>query len=808
MKKTPKWLIPAISIVVALAVGIAAVIFSGRFAPADRVETNIEAGTETTTLYGPSGYGDDDVVDLPADALPASPEVGTIEVSNPLPDDPDVTPLEDAVDRIAEGGAAGDDIPTIIEDESGAGAGAVEEPSTPAEDPCIAADDCPEGTVSGRIFALTAPPEYLLRARAFPDEAMCPVAPTGSVSLMVFMTRPSDITVTVERVDGGGRVGQYEGSTPFDVALIWNHLLPDAESVLDLPLLYLCFTMTDIEPGVLYRAIANGESQDGASTSTSTEFNGAGPTHHPTLSLEPVGDGAVVAYTEHRPDEQVAIRAWVMPADFTGTPDCFGTHAGETELDWTYRRSSDLTAEVIGNLLIPAENTKRHAVSFLVPEGSQIVFCATWHPGTEAPSWERVQSSYFDGAILRTTDYVLPRVTLVRVDLNPLLSIGITEVGVFGRTQEGMNCGGLRFDPENEVASLPAVICDLEGIGADFDLPSWGYRDNGFTGNIVISAELRNADGDGVTRRGTLNIGDMVCMGVCDSNPTTRYTVPLGSFGTILAGHATVLVSWEQGNTNGLVRPVVSDLPVRGEVIDGVLPWATPMMDTDERISYDRIDAATLSGVAALRLVTDRPVDYTVTLSGLRGEECSVGGAVLEATGRSEGETDVEISGLCLGHFYWATVRLVDEFGGSTTFSYNRGGVTQWYASLVSVPKVEVNLHYSYTADIPDDQAILPSSIIQLDGVLIPMPDRTCVSGTLADSGVITVPMTSHPVFKVDVAVSPVNTGDGVHCTHLGEDIISITNTTIVLDLVSLVNASGPTTIEFDGMVFVFTVLE
>ena len=808
----PKWLLPVISIVVALAVGVAAVIVSGRFVPADRVESNVETETTTTTLWGPSGYGDEDLTELPETALGTSPEVGTIEVSTGLPDDPGVTPLEDAVERIADGGAAGDAIPAPV-DETTPGAAAGDEPSEPAEDPCIAAGDCPDGTVMGRIFALVSPPEMVVRVRAFAPAELCRDTPAGGMSLLVFMSRPADIHVTVQQTAGGGAIQSFDRSTDPGLEATWNTALADAESDRDpLPLLYFCLPVTGLEPGTLYQAFATAEARDGTTVTDSTEFNGAGPTHHPTLSIEPIGDGAAVAYTENRPDEQVGIRAWILPDDYPYTPDCFGAALnGFTEIPWRYRDYGELTAAQTGDLLIPPDNTVRTAYGFPVPEGSTILFCAAWHPGSDAPSWERAQTSYADGAILRTTDYVLPKVTLVRVDPNPDLSAD--EITVYGRTQEGMQCGGFSFDPDQEASVLPHVVCELDGASIDFSAREWSFRDVGFTGNIVIPMRV-TADGEEHRSDETLNIGDQMCIGGCPSNPTTRYTIPLPevsgeSFGTI-----TLQVSWEQGASNGLVRPVVTDVPQRDGLealpADGVLDWATPMMDTDERMSYLRPDATTLSGVAGLHLVTDRPVDYEITLTGLAGDDCAVGGATLSTTGHSDGEKDVEVNGLCFGHLYWATVVLTDESGNSTTFSYSRGGVTQWLASLVRVPKAEVRVEYAAVATTPADSAIVPGSYLKMDGAVIPLGARTCTDdGRITSHGVVVVPLTSHPVIDVRIATVPELTNDGVYCSGiLAPDAITVVaEGTFELDLASIREASGGTTVTIGGLTFVVTIL-
>jgi len=808
----PKWLIPVISVIAAIAVAVAAFIIGGRFVAPASVESNVESETTTTTLYGPSGFGDEDVVELPESAIGVSPEVGTIEVSTGLPGDPDVTPLEDAVERIADGGAAGDDIPTVTDDETAVGAAAAgDEPAEAAEDPCIAAGDCADGTVTGRIFALIAPPEYVVRVRTFVPTGICPAAPAGGVNLLVFMTRPSEVRVTVERVDGGGRVAQLDDSTPADVEAAWDTALADAESRDDLPLLFLCFVVDDVDPGVIYRAVVNADARDGSGASDSTEFNGAGPTHHPTLTIEPIGDGAAVAYAEHTADEQIEIRAWVLPVSATGTPDCWGAHADAAEIPWTHRSYGELTPAETGNLLIPPDDDRRTAYGFEVPEGSTILFCATWHPGADAPSWERVQSSFSDAAILRTTDYVLPKVTLVRVDLAS--GFDIDEVTVFGRTQEGMQCGGFSFDPATEAASLPHVVCDLEGASTDFDVHEWSYRDLGFTGNIVIPTRVRN-DGTEFNAEGTLNIGDLMCIGGCVTNPTTRYTVPLPEIGGHSAGTATLQVSWEQGNSNGLVRPVVSDVGSHGDLIatasDGVLEWATPMMDTDERMSYSRIDSSSLSGVASLHLVTDRPVDYTISLAGLRGDGCAVGGATLSVSGHSDGVKDVDVPGLCFGSFYWATVVLTDEYGGSTTFSASRGGVTQWLASLIRVPKAEVRVEYVAATVAPADSAVTPGSYLTIDGTSIPLGSRTCTDdGRITSSGIVVVPLTSHPVVDVHIATVPELTNDGVYCTGILAPgaVTEVADGTFTLDLESIREASGGTTVTIGGLTLVVSVL-
>ena len=165
----PKWLIPALAAVAALAVGLAAALFAVRFAtPEDTVAhpVTIQAPVIAPVSETPSLS---ELVNGAEGDIPVSPITGSGEVIDP--------------DSVPEG-AIPDDIATLIDDLETADdpadvvpSGAAPAPSEPVGDPCADADpagiDCPEGT-PGTIFALD---ETCRRWLFAPREATTPNAP-------------------------------------------------------------------------------------------------------------------------------------------------------------------------------------------------------------------------------------------------------------------------------------------------------------------------------------------------------------------------------------------------------------------------------------------------------------------------------------------------------------------------------------------------------------------------------------------------------------------------------------------------------
>ncbi|MBN9605827.1 MAG: hypothetical protein J0G30_04380 [Actinomycetales bacterium] len=809
----PKWLLPVLGLVVAGAVGVAAAVLGFGFATPRTNEVPVATGTEESPVYAPSAVGDDadpaELASLPLGSLGGSPETGSGTVATELPGDPGVTPLGAATEEAAAGTDAGAGLSVIGDDSAdpadGAGGAAGGDGAGPAEDPCIGAGDCPEGTVEGRIYALVAPPAFEMRAVPFVAGVWCPAGAAGTVTVGVMTTRPATVDAGVVRSDGTGAPGRYHVETPADQTAAWDAALAAADEGTRVPFLVQCFDVEILDPDADLFATVTARDREGDVLTRNFEFRGSGPTHHPTLTITPVGDGAAVVSGEHRDDEQLAVRAWVIPGDAAAEPSCFSSRLEDyPELDWQYRSFGDVSEEEASRLRLDTGTSRRTAFGFAVPEGSDILFCGAWFNGEGHPSWERADATYTDGGLLQTTDYVLPQVSLARVDLAP--GVDAAALRVTGATAEGMRCGGLDLDPTDPTA-LPRDVCTLGGASTDFDAAAWSFLDVGFSGDVVIRSAL-TLDGasEPSTAIGTLDLGRFSCPGGCRTNPTMRFTLPLPRTADgHEAGTMTLVVGWEQGASNGRSRPVVTSVDDSVEIAAGDLPAWAPQMDTDQRIVFDGVDSGSLSGTATLLLVTDRPVDYTVSLEGVRGDTCRVGDAPLATSGHSDaGSADVRVTGLCFGAYYFATVHLVDADGRESTFSATASGRSRWLASFVRIPTVDVRVDWSVSATVASGEEAILAAHATLDGTALPFGEPGCVSGTYGDHGSTVVSLGSHPVLDVYLATSPVTGSD---CTASRDDAVVRANDAVELDLNRMRLATGGTVIDIGGVHVVLVVL-
>jgi hypothetical protein len=167
-----------------------------------------------------------------------------------------------------------------------------------------------------------------------------------------------------------------------------------------------------------------------------------------------------------------------------------------------------------------------------------------------------------------------------------------------------------------------------------------------------------------------------------DCTPPTRET----AFGT-----ADVVVTWEQGNMNGLDSwsvGEVDDTPPDAPVSD------LPQFDTN---SYwvPTLSADGWTGSASLTFRTDRHVSYTVSGSG----GCFLGAVDEPITGvTSPSDVGVEsatvsITGLCPGESYDTQVELVDDAGQRVVAAYTASADTVWWpAARFTVPIDEIEI--------------------------------------------------------------------------------------------------------------------
>ena len=812
----PKWLLPVIASVAAIAVGVAALLVGIRFAPVpDGESVAIDPETVTVPVIEPVTIGDDGPSEVVSgDGLfDVGDAVGEITVSTELPADIGVAPIEAAVREILDGGAAADaaaDAPPASDD-----------PLTRLIDPCILSDEgCPEPGVRSRVFALTALPPFdisLLPAVYAPE---CPPLAEGEVGGTIRLNHPTtSIEVQVRTIDAGAIIAETTATIPPPVLAAFEEERRFDTPSEELPFLYACYALDGLPDATSFRIAAHATSVDGSeasdvrSFSTGTPDEDDTPSADPGITLELVGQHAVVAYAPYRDDQAVVIRAQVL--DDIHTPDC--DSPGET-LSSVYSSAGPISHVLHERLNLPDGYDNRRATGFRVPEGSTVVFCATWlRGGVDAPSWERDDVLFSDGAFIDTQDLVVPQLTVTAAEVTDDARVARVQVGA--RTAEGMSCGGLRLRPDT--SPIPGPLCTLDASSTDFSAATMSFTDVGFSGDLVVRSTIE-ASGERITSEVVIPGSAGVCAGICPRPPSEFYTIPLPGFRTgsglcgssfgadcepptreTSAGYVVVRLDWAWGATNGMPRTIVYDLdaPSAEDDVAAVADFE-PQFDTDARIEYLGIDIPTSSARVGLDLRTDRPVDYVVSLRSLRPGEtpCAVGGASLVATGRSAGDTRVEFPGACFGTMYWATVTLTDDAGRRSTWT-GPGGSHAWLGSLLRVPTVELTLMYAVRHEVPAGSAIATAAFT-IDGQpLAPINGTgTCADGLIASEGEVVVEVGSRPFLELDLEIAPTIARAGDLCIPDRRSRTSLVGAAMYLDLASMIWAETPTRIVVGGL--------
>lgn len=659
----PKWFIPLLAAVAAVAVAVAGVLIGIRFASPS--VARVPSATVEVPVLAP--------VDDPesADGEP-SPAIAETEVTLPGTAPVELPPgLAELVDALTEAPEPAFALMEYEPDEAVTG----DDPCAPhAGDPPA---DCPEGLRS-TVLSLVAEREFQLAGQAFPPtyaeylEDGNPVgalwcdgltATDSSVPFGIRATAPATFSIEYWPTARPGEVGRLGGvPTPDDQRAEYLAALETAESTSDLPGLRTCLTLGDLEADTAYTAVVTGVDDSGRLASPQTvRFHTSGAPVHPGARIMTVGENLVFVSALHPWDQSVDVRVYVGEAG--SVPTCTDLPVGGgAELTLT---DTDVPVSVEENNAVnaPAGFRSKRVLTYAIPEGSTALVCARWYAAGTAPSWVREQPLHESSAILQSPDRLAPTLTLTGTETT---DEAITRIGFEVTSVEGSSCG-TSFSWRGPDTDLPARLCrgaySLRTGGAT----SEGDRlwDAGFRGDLVVTWTEYRGDVAGDPRRALLPSADEGCRGVC--------TPPEPQAFRVWSGHSalTLVMGWEQGATNGLSEwlvTAVSDLSP-----DYVRP-DEPQFDLDRRWEFTEPTFPAGYGYVApadwvyarFLLVVDRPVDYVVRLtSGSRGvaaQGCSTDG-VLEASGRAERSTPITISHVCLGGDYYGEIELVDDAG-------------------------------------------------------------------------------------------------------------------------------------------------
>lgn len=695
----PKWFIPLLAAVAALAVAVAGVLIGIRFAPPSVAE--VPSATVEVPVLAP-------IDDPESDDGEPSPVVAVTEVTLPGTAPVDVPPgLGAVVDALTE---AADPAFTLMEYDA-------DEAETD-DDPCAprAGDppaDCPDGLhstvlslVAERDFSFGGqafPPtyaEYLESGNRFGGMLWCDgfTATESSVPFGILATAPATFSIEYWPTERPGEVVRLGSvSAPADQRAEYLAALETVESTSDLPLPRTCLTLDDLEADTAYTAVVAGIDDSGRiATPRTVRFHTSGAPVHPGAQIVTVGENLVFVSALHPENQSVDVRVHVGDAESVPTcADLPTGGGGELTLTDTDVPVGD---DELNAVNAPLDFRFKRVLTYAIPEGSTALVCARWYAAGTAPSWVREQPLHESSAILQSPDRLAPTLTLTNVDSN---DEAISRIGFQVSSAEGSSCGTL-FSWRGPDTDLPSQLCrgayGLRTGGATAE----GDRlwDAGFRGDLVITWTEHRGDAAGEPQRALLPSADEGCRGVCTAPAPQTFRV--WSDNSAL----TLVMGWEQGATNGLAEwnvTAVSDVSP-----DYVRP-DEPQFDLDQQWEFTEPTfppgygyVAPLDWVyARFQLVVDRPVDYVVRLTaGGRGDAaqgCSTD-APLEVSGRAERSTPISIPYVCLGGQYYAEIELVDDAGVRVVWnSHDRPHF--WTAGIaIQAPTLPAEIGYEIRA--------------------------------------------------------------------------------------------------------------
>ncbi|MCU1417723.1 MAG: hypothetical protein JWP32_1897 [Schumannella sp.] len=797
--RIPRWLLPILSVVAAVAVGVAAVLIGMRFAPAPPASAFVPPDTETAQVLQPlpaaaadpqgeapagdgSGDGAGNGSGLGSGLPGESPVTGSTEVAVPEGDpagtDRELLRLIDLV------GLSPDLLAGLIH----LGLGNRDDDPCAPRDGTPAADGCPPGApgtilLDGDIPPLwmtvdawpqthAASPVYLGPVRS---PLTCdPASPRqdGTADLRIRVTDPGTWTVRYWPDDDPGA---EQTAGPFTAtaaqADAWATQARDIDH--GWYIIEHCVRLAGIEPGTAYTAVVEGADNLGRDPGGRTvQFHADGAPAHPGLALQPVGQNLLLISAPHAADETVDLRAFLV-ADAAAT--CAAAPSTLTDVAPLTRVDSVAVPEdERRHLNAPDDVTQKLLSSYRVPEGATLLVCGRWFPAGDAPAWESDQATFESSVVVQSPDRNLPGLEFTRFDARDDRA---TELDWSVATREGIVCAAGHWSTGDEV---PTPLCDPRALQTGGAVGEGGaamdperMADRGFSGDLVLRVDAALSTGETSETTYELPAGAGSCVGVC--------TLPADdSFGVATIG-GTMMVrrTWSTGLQNG--RDSWQLGTVQSQAVDFVQPDA-PQIDPRAEWTFAtpgfRPD---LRGSIALPV--DRPVDWQLSATSDEatgvGMTCGADPHPLAASGRADdGTIRITIPDLCLGASYNLALRLEDDDGQVAV--WNITDRSSWWrlGSQLQVPSLHATMRWR--AEVFDSgENYLHAFAISYDGIDLPMTNDyadprgpRCVrsDGIILSEGSTEVWITAHPRLGMKVASGPRRNEPG--CTAFALDTL------------------------------------
>ena len=650
----PKWLIPVLAAVAALAVAAAAALFAVRFAAPETTRI------ETTTIEAPvlAPVSDDltleELVAASGDEVPVSPTIAIGEAVDPdsVPDDAVPEDLAELIDDLATADDPADVLPPA----------AIPAPEAPAGDPCVAADagaDCPEGA-PGTILTLDGdlPPLTVWSTGANDSECAAPDEP-GTVRFWARTNVPVTFNLRISQGDPRRQVVE----TSDEAIERWTEESLDEEAWIQ-----HCIEIVDLIPDVpvfVYLDATDELDRRATRALTLAVSDGLGI---PPTRIHPIGDSTVFVSAPHPANETT--RIYVIAGDRETEPSCAYDGSGRHLPTVPHSaRTETVSGEYLAAHDYEPAFTRRSSATFAVTPSTPLIVCIGWFPASDGrPTFERDTPLRVSEYRMTSPDVVAPVVRVAEVVLTA--EAAEDSVLVRGTTENGQRCGawrGPQFSPGE-----PNVVCDYGALV--------GWTDAG--GALLVTTEVQTPEGLAVNDV-LLDVGLLSCVSGC-SGRTRSYDVPLSTFirpHRICSDDCRINV----GETIGFLRlratwPASTAGTGEGWVL-GTWREGAPTAPRDAQPELDTSATFTVAPSAsvarAFQASATVRVDRAVTASAelLWAESvpgiCPRPGGSHSWTSEGPGSTHrIAFDGLCAGVTYNVRLTLTADDGATSTYLY------------------------------------------------------------------------------------------------------------------------------------------
>ncbi len=712
----PKWLLPVISIVAALAVGVAATLIGMRFA-SHQVQATASK-TVTAPIYAPVE---------PGQKLSAvvGEHTGTLPGTSGSPVNGSRRQL---INDVLHSADPGETIRRETTDGSGTGSGPSGSSGAPGTSPSTGTtgDDCspssgepPSGCPSGihgAVFASHMIPPFWMNVLAFPQASgvasstpRCAADTTaGHVTIGVASDMPADFTVTYWPTGNTADRQVVPFSTDATQVAAFNAYYGGTGTGSS-PVMYTCHVVT-VTPGIGYTAqVGATDSVGRLATPVTLVFNGSGAPVHPELEAHTFGSNLLFASALHAPDETVQIKGVRRTA---GAADCNGA---DVLTAYEAPTETPVGADYLNGHHILAADTARTSYAFFVPEGLDFLLCARWFPAGHATSWERSTPSYESRQSMSSPDKLLPTIALTALTV----AEGTDSVDITTGSGGGIACGAdfswRRSAGHNGGIDLPVTMCSASTYGGARHDGS-RYWDLSGDDTVYVRFTVNTADHHDIVHPDGYFTLDTTCAGDCHvPAPRTYITTLLDGASRATDGSVSVTISYAQGNHNGAADWVTGS--VQGVVPAHPIPSA-PTFDTDAMATPGPI-LGNLESSVTIHIASDRPVDYSVrayeedgyTVPGQPATCLRSGTGTV--TGHLDAAGDVYLGGLCLGIAYGLEITLTDHDGNRSIWGALGTDPNGWWPgnSIFVTPSVAGTIRYDVRAYGPTPSKITGLSV-------------------------------------------------------------------------------------------------